>query len=317
MSIYHFDGDVCAQVGFPAAVLLYNIQHWLNKNEANEKHFYDGRYWTYNSMSAFAKLYPFLTERQVRTGLQNLEDAGYIVTGNYNKDTRDRTKWYALGDRLHLTQKSNGSDTEVKCINETDSKHTDNKQIPPLSPTGEKPVSTKFEDWWKLLPAACRSRANKAKTQSMWKRKGCEAIADDITMKTKARFDRRSGDINWIKSHGKYVPGAHIILRDALWDGEWHNPIADIDIVALVATWNDLAASHPMLCAASADDDALFDAIERTVACLPDRLNNEDYEIYFTHIASKSAGFKQAWTLTGVLRPDFLQRALAELRGAA
>ena len=122
---YVFDAEVAEICGVDGAVMLHNLQFWIEKNEANNKHFYDGRYWTYNSMKAFAQLFPFWSERQINRILTNLENDGYIITGNYNKVAYDRTKWYAItemgysilqnGD-FHFTKQSNGNDQTVEPI---------------------------------------------------------------------------------------------------------------------------------------------------------------------------------------------------------
>ncbi len=95
---YTFDGDVAKDVGTNAAVLFQSIVWWIAKNEANENNFHDGKYWTYNSVAAFSKLFPFCTDKMIRSSLEKLEKTGYIISGNYNKSPYDRTKWYALGE---------------------------------------------------------------------------------------------------------------------------------------------------------------------------------------------------------------------------
>lgn len=95
---YMFNGAVAKDVGISAAVLFHSISWWIAKNRANEKNFHDGRYWTYSSVTAFARLFPFFTEKMIRTSLNKLEKNGYIISGNYNKSHYDRTKWYALGE---------------------------------------------------------------------------------------------------------------------------------------------------------------------------------------------------------------------------
>ena len=87
---YSFDTDVAKVVGVDGAVLLENIAFWVDKNRANEVNFYDGYYWTYNSMNAFTELFPFWSLKQVRRILNNLTGE-YLVTGNYNKSPYDRT----------------------------------------------------------------------------------------------------------------------------------------------------------------------------------------------------------------------------------
>ena len=53
---FSFDSDVAKIVGVNGAVLFWNITFWVMKNKANDKHFYDGNYWTYNSTQAFTEL---------------------------------------------------------------------------------------------------------------------------------------------------------------------------------------------------------------------------------------------------------------------
>ena len=93
---HSFDIEIAKEYGVNCAIILKNIYFWVKKNEANERHFHDGRYWTYNSVKAFNELFSYLGESQIKTALKKLEDEGLIVVGNYNEDTRDRTKWYAL-----------------------------------------------------------------------------------------------------------------------------------------------------------------------------------------------------------------------------
>lgn len=129
---YHFDADVAAIYGVDEAIMIQNLSFWIRKNEANGKHFHEGRYWTYNSIEAFTKLFPFWSSRQVRRVLKSLEDKGVIVTGNYNTSAYDRTTWYAFGDSflrnglIHFTIWENGSGETEKCNNEAD-KNTNEK----------------------------------------------------------------------------------------------------------------------------------------------------------------------------------------------
>lgn len=93
----NYDEEIAVELGVECAILLSNIQFWVKKNRANaeEKHFHDGRWWTYNSAGSFAKLFPYWKERTVYNYLDKLEKAGYLVSGNYNKFKYDRTKWYS------------------------------------------------------------------------------------------------------------------------------------------------------------------------------------------------------------------------------
>lgn len=112
--IHHFNVEIACEVGVNAAIIAANIQHWCAKNEANEseRHLHNGRYWTFNSISAFEKLFPYLSIKQIRTALDKLETAEIIVSGRFNKDTRDRTKWYSYNGIeqrvMHLPLRADG-----------------------------------------------------------------------------------------------------------------------------------------------------------------------------------------------------------------
>lgn len=95
--MYHsFNVHVAELYGVHAAILLENIKHWIDKNKANEKHFYDGEYWTYNSKRAFSELFPYMTTRQTDYALKKLIDDEIIISGNYNQTPYDRTLWYTI-----------------------------------------------------------------------------------------------------------------------------------------------------------------------------------------------------------------------------
>lgn len=96
---HSFDVDIAVKYGVNAAILLQNIYWWCRKNKANGKNYHDGRYWTYNSRRAFAELFPYLSERQIKTAIDKLIEDGLVVTGCYNKDPRDRSLWYAVTDK--------------------------------------------------------------------------------------------------------------------------------------------------------------------------------------------------------------------------
>ena len=93
---HSFDVEIAEKYGVSEAILLQHLWFWIEKNKANEKNFYDGTYWTYNSTKAFVKLFPYMTQRQIQNALKRLKEKGIIKTGNYNKSAYDRTLWYAF-----------------------------------------------------------------------------------------------------------------------------------------------------------------------------------------------------------------------------
>ena len=123
--IHFFDSEIAEEYGVNAAVILQHIAFWIKTNEANERNFHDGYYWTYNSLKAFQRLFPYMSERQINTALKKLIAEGIIMTGNYNEIRYDRTLWYALSkkgksilhfDKMDYTKMSNGNFKNVTPI---------------------------------------------------------------------------------------------------------------------------------------------------------------------------------------------------------
>lgn len=93
---HYFDIYIAQQYGIPEAVILNHIYYCCNYNRANRQNYHDGYFWTYNSIKAYEILFPYLSVKQIRAALKHLIEEEIIVTGNYNKSSYDRTKWYAL-----------------------------------------------------------------------------------------------------------------------------------------------------------------------------------------------------------------------------
>ena len=96
---HHFDTEVAKKYGMKEAVILENLYFWCSKNKANNHNFFDGNYWTYNSIKAFSEMFDYMTEKQIYAALKTLEDNGLIISGCYNTNKYDRTKWYALTEK--------------------------------------------------------------------------------------------------------------------------------------------------------------------------------------------------------------------------
>lgn len=109
-----FDTEIAKDYGVNAAIILQNIEFWQHKNEANSHNFHEGKYWIYNSNTAWAKLFCFLSTRQIRTALSKLEKDEVLVSGIFNKDSRDRTKWYSSNRFNQVLPKSQKQITEIE-----------------------------------------------------------------------------------------------------------------------------------------------------------------------------------------------------------
>lgn len=107
---HSFDVDIAAEYGVNCAILLNHIWFWCEKNRANGKHLHDGTYWTYNSVKAFEELFPYMGKKAIRNALTKLESEELIISGCFNKDSYDRTKWYGITHKglLHLSKGEKG-----------------------------------------------------------------------------------------------------------------------------------------------------------------------------------------------------------------
>ena len=95
---HHFDVELAQRYGLTEAILLNHFSYWIELNQANGKNFFDGRYWTFCSVKAFSEIFPYLTPKKIRVALAHLQEAGLLVTGNFNRSAYDRTLWYAFSD---------------------------------------------------------------------------------------------------------------------------------------------------------------------------------------------------------------------------
>ena len=86
--------------GADAAIFLNNIVFWISPNEAENRHFQEGRYCTHASISGFAKLYPLWSVPQLKRLISKLRNDGALLVGDFNEDRMDRTKWYSVSDEV-------------------------------------------------------------------------------------------------------------------------------------------------------------------------------------------------------------------------
>ena len=106
MSMYLFDEQpiiankiLARALGLNEALVLQQINYWIEINKKSGKNYHDEKYWTYNSIRAWQeKDFDYMSVDTVKRTFAKLEKAGYLLIGNYNKDPRDKTKWYTIND---------------------------------------------------------------------------------------------------------------------------------------------------------------------------------------------------------------------------
>lgn len=153
---HHFNIEDATKYGIHEAIILNNIRFWIKKNETNRKHFYNGFYWTYNSINAFCELFPYLSYDQIRRALENLEKNNVIGVGNFNQSPYDKTKWYCVLRQTDVANLPNRDGENAKPIpyKKPNNKKTDNKQAESNDSVSKQifnDIKKDFLDWYKYI----------------------------------------------------------------------------------------------------------------------------------------------------------------------
>ena len=103
--------DLAVAVGLNEAIVLHQINYWIELNEQADRNFQDGYFWTYNTIQDWQKQFPWWSYDTVKRILRKLEKSGVLISGVHNKEQRDRTKWYRInhGELNRLFSEKSGN----------------------------------------------------------------------------------------------------------------------------------------------------------------------------------------------------------------
>lgn len=200
--MHSFNVDIAKEYGILESILLNNIYFWVEKNKANGMNFYDGKYWTYNSVRAFNELFPYATPKKIRNTLERLHNYGLIETGNYNSSSYDRTLWYSLTEKgLSLFDNSILQNGEIHLPKSENGKSQKGEPIPDNKPYINTDINTYINTSKDILsgsdePDSTPKQENK-KIKSD-KRKAIEEIIDYLNERTGSRY-------KYTESNTKYI----------------------------------------------------------------------------------------------------------------
>jgi len=172
---HHFDTEEARKYGIEKAILLNNFRFWIAKNKANKSNEHEGRTWTYNSARAYEELFPYMKRQKVARILREMEEEGLILSGNYNINGYDRTKWYALVEDVPIVQ-----NVTMECL-ESNNRVLQTEQPIPDNKPDRKPdniYTDDFETFWKDYPR----RVNKAGAYKCWKARVKEKVTVETLM---------------------------------------------------------------------------------------------------------------------------------------
>lgn len=179
---HSFNVEIAAQYGIHTAILLKNIHFWIVKNRANEKHFHNGRYWTYNSQKAFSELFPYLTERQVKYTIEKMKKDELILIDNFNENPYDKTSWYALTDKaLKLLGDTSEVPETLENIDSTKLSHRIDKNVPI--------DKTKLSHRKNEIVSSYKDTDNKPNINNKKKKKTFDEIIEDYTDNEELKAD--------------------------------------------------------------------------------------------------------------------------------
>jgi hypothetical protein len=216
---YMFNVGFAEKYGVNEAIILQNLIFWIEQNKANEKNFYDGYYWTFNSIKAFTELFPFWTNRQIGFILESLIKQGIIKKGNYNKAGYDRTLWYTIIDKsilqicqINFTEMSNQFDEIVKPIPDI------NTDIKPNSIMNDL-YNTRIEELYNLYPSrdinhnnksTVKSYKDKERIKSLLKKKSFEEIKKSMEFYLKECNKQKT----WLKNFSVFLNNLPDIIHE-------------------------------------------------------------------------------------------------------
>lgn len=231
---HHFDIDIAAQYGVNAAIFLNNMLYWIKKNQANEKHFHEGRYWTYNSVDAYSKLFPYWSTKQLRLIIDKCIENDLIVKNKFNKIKYDQTSWYAFTDKCHkllnipifpdgkmdFNDKANVIESKGKPIPDI---NTNKKQIRDCASDDARKIDDKkdkqekrklSDESFNKFVAMYPVQKNMLKAREIWKRKKLYLKKDEIMTKLQKFLDH---DADWKDG---FIPHPTTFLNGERWNDE-------------------------------------------------------------------------------------------------
>ena len=140
-------------IGLNESIILQQIHYWIELNRKTEKNYYDGYYWTYNSIKEWQeKDFDYMSYDTIKRALNKLEKEQFIIIGYYNKDRRDRTKWYTINyDKLEqLTIELNSLKEKTKADNSVKASQiriSEEREENSINSNNEENIKVEYKDY--------------------------------------------------------------------------------------------------------------------------------------------------------------------------
>lgn len=219
---HSFHVALAVEIGLEEAIILKDLHYIINSNRGKEHYERDGKVWTYITLENFTKRFPYMNKTKIWRTLAKLEEEGYIIKGEYNKISYDKTTWYSLSDKTW--EIFSGNQVEVDFIQEQipEKKQTAKRVVPKIRPKVEPkwgPFLDFIEGEFAIMYPAHKNKALTIKT-------GYE-FAEDPTnyMMTAEEISElitkiKSHYLGYCTKHGTYAVGPKRYLEDRKWTEE-------------------------------------------------------------------------------------------------
>lgn len=121
--------ELAALIGINKAIILQQSHYWC----LHSNHIINGRKWFYNTAKQWNETLFFIGESTIRKAIVELENDGYLISGVFNKDKRDRTKWYTVDyNKINDLYKNSPFAKNEQMQLDTCSPFAKNEQMEPL-----------------------------------------------------------------------------------------------------------------------------------------------------------------------------------------
>lgn len=129
------DVNLAVKLGTNEAIVLQQINYWIEINKKANRNYEDGRYWTYNTIKDWHDELPFMAEKTIKRTIDGLKSRGILITDNFNKKKFDRTLWYtinfdALDDLFKEENSQLDSPKQENALGQDDQMEEDNLTTP-------------------------------------------------------------------------------------------------------------------------------------------------------------------------------------------
>lgn len=97
-----FQKEIAVVLGLNEAIVLQQLNYWIEINRIKQQTYRDGYYWVFNTYEQLQQQLPFLSVSTIKRVIGKLKGEGIIYIGKYNKKGYDSTNWYRIDtEKLH------------------------------------------------------------------------------------------------------------------------------------------------------------------------------------------------------------------------